>query len=313
MAQQRRSTVAICRPAGFNVQSDFDTALAQAAIDTRVPLSDEDPKLTYVSDKEEILTCSGEGIDDRILNSRMYRLTYGIKAVPLEIWGHAGWAKGVVSGDVVTLLPKGEYQPPATSLIYGHDGSGIQPIILKSMVLMKMNIALAATGYTVSFEWLGHGAPSLASAYDWPDCTDDPVARFKDGAFSIDSTSRLSILSGYEYSFDNKPDPNDPFTRASPDITRNERADLRDMLLKCDLQGEVNDALYLAGTADPTTRYAFSFRIGTTSDGVTFACSSALFEHNDGEKYSGGFKRSELSYNLTPRKAADTVTVTRET
>jgi hypothetical protein len=243
----------------------------------------------------------------------MYKLTYGIKAVPAEIFGHFGWAFGVIAGDDVTLLPKGEYQPPATSLIYGHDGSAIQPIILKSMVLMKINIALAVSGYTTTFEWLGHGAPSLASAYDWSDCNDDPVARFKDGAFSIDSVSRLSILSGYEFNFDNKPDPNDPFTRASVDITRNERADLRDLLLKCNLQGEVNDALYLAGIADPTTRYPFSFRIGTTSDGVTFACTSALFEHNDGESYEGGFKRSVLSYNLTPRQAADTVTVTRET
>src|SRR5688572_4180798 len=205
MAQQRRSTLAIARPAAFDVQVDFETALAQGDIDTRIPLSDEDPKLDLVTDKERILNCSGQELIDKILLSRMYRLTYGIKASPEEIFGHFGWGFGVVAGDSVTLLPETEFQPPATTLIFGHVGSDIQPYILKSMVLMKINIGASATGYTITYEWLGHGAPAQAVAYDWPECPEITAARFKDGSLLINSIERNAESNGYDFAFDNKP------------------------------------------------------------------------------------------------------------
>lgn len=310
MAQQRRSTVAICRPAAFAVQSTFLTAIAQASITVRLPLSDEDPKLEYISEKDELLTCSGQDIDDRILRSRMQRLTYGIKAVPSEIFGHFGWAFGVVAGDEVTLLSETEFQPPPTTLIYGHVGSGVQPYILKSMVLMKINISASATGgYTVNFEWLGHGNPAKAVAYSWPACPETVGARLKDGTFNVNSVDELLNTDSYDFSFDNKPDAADPFTLAGPDITRNERADLRGTLLKWKNFGETGDAYYVAGIADPTTRYPFSFRIGSAVDGVSVAATSALFESDGGEGYAGGFKRSIMPYNLTPR-GVDSLLVT---
>lgn len=318
MAQQRRSTVAICRAAGFDVQVDFETALAQAVIDTRIPLDDTDPKLDLVTTKEEILNCSGQELLDRILLTRMYRLTYGIKAVPSEIFGHFGWGFGVVAGAEVTLLPESEFQPPATTLIWGHVGSGVQPFILKSMVLMKITISASITGYTINYEWLGHGAPAQAVAYDWPECPDVTAARFKDGSFSVNSVERNDITSGYDFSFDNKPDPADPFTLASPDITRNERADRRDELLKWKAQGEIGDTLYAASITDPVTKYPFSFRIGSLTDGVSVAAVNSLFETaGGGESYDGGFKRSVLDFNLSPiavsGNADAPLLVTRET
>jgi hypothetical protein len=317
MAQQRRSTVAVCRAAAFDVQPDFLTALPQGDIDTRIPLSDEDPKLDLITDKEEILNCTGQELLDRILLTRMYRLTYGIKAVPAEIFGHFGWGFGVVAGDSVTLLPESEFQPPATTLLWGHIGSDIQPFILKSMVLMKISISAAITGYTINYEWLGHGAPEQAVDYDYPVCPEVTAARFKDGEFTVNSISRLVAMSGYDFSFDNKPDPKDGFTLASPDLVRNERNDRREEVLKCKLYGELGDALDTAGKSDPVTKYPFSFRIGSLTDGCSLSAVNSLFESENGESYTGGFKRSELNFILSPiavsGNADAPLLVTRET
>lgn len=316
MAQQRRSTLAICRSATFAVQGAFLTALSQAAIDTRIPLSDEDPKIDLITDKERILNCTGQQLIDKILLSRMQRLTYGIKAIPSEIFGHCGWGMGVVAGDTVSMLPDTVFQPPPTTLIVGHKGSGIQPFIMKSMVLMKINISATPTGYTITFEWLGHGAPVPAVAYTIPDCANVTAARFKDGSLLIDSVERKAESSGYDFSFDNKPDQKDPFTIAGPDITRNERADEVERILKAKLFGEYGDADYVLGTADPMTEQPWSFRIGSLTDGVTFAAASSGFElDSGGESYDGGFKRSVLPYVLEPLAptSASPIIVTRET
>lgn len=317
MAQQRRSTLAICRSGTFAVQGAFLTALSQAAIDTRIPLDDTDPKIDLIVNKERILNCTGQQLMDKILQSRMQRLTYGIKAIPAELFGHCGWGMGVVAGDTVSMLPDTVFQPPPTSLIVGHKGSGVQPFIMKSMVLMKINISANATsGYTITFEWLGHGAPVAAVAYTFPDCDNVAAARFKDGSLLINSVERKAESSGYDFTFDNKPDPNDPFTIAGPDITRNERADEVERILKAKLFGEYGDADYVAGVADPMTQYPWTFRIGSLTDGISFSAADSGFElDSGGEGYTGGFKRSELPYILEPLAPTSTspIIVTRET
>ena len=314
MSQQRQSTVAIAYPSDFAVQAGFLTALAQANIDARFPLSDQAPKLDLITDKERILNCSGQTLATKLLISRYIRLTFSIKASPAVLFGLLGWGFGVVAGDEVTLLPEGSYQPPPTSLVYGHVGSGVQPFLLKSMCLNKLSISAALTGYTINVEMRGHGEAVHTVAYAWPECPVVDVARVKNGAFSVNSVDRLPITSGYDFTFDNRMDEKDPFTLASEDITRNERADEREHLLKWKAQDEIGDTLYTAGSTIIPTQYPWSFRVGSLTDGVTVAAPASLFEVEGGEDFEGAFRRSTLPYILEPVDVPgdSAVIVTRE-
>jgi hypothetical protein len=312
----RRSEVRIAYPSGFDTQSDFETPLSAGAIDAVFDLSDEDPKLELVTNKGRILDCSGRYLLKTVLNSRYYRLTFGINIEPAVLFGLFGWGLGTVAGDEVTLMTG--FQPPATTLIYGHVDSDQDPLLLKSMVLMKIVItANATTGYTASFEFRGHGNPDAATGYTFPECSDVTPVRFRDGAFSVNSVDYLADTTSYTFTFDNKPDDADPFTIAGPDITRNESADERQHDLAWVVAGKTGDALDAASKTDPPTEYPFSFRIGPLSDGITVAAARANFGANGGETYNGTFKRSVLNFLLEPEKIsgnADTpLLVTRET
>ena len=316
MSQQRQSTSAIAYPGGFDTQVDFDTPLLAAAMTARVPLSDEAVKLDLITTKERIMNCSARVLASKLLLTRMYRLSFSVKAVPSFIHGTFGWGFGVVAGDTVTLLPEGEFQPPPTTLLWGHVGSDIGPFILPSMVLMKISISAAITGYQVNYEFLGKGVVIDASGFAWPACPEVDVARLKDGSFIIDGTERNSILTSWDFNFDNKPDPADPFTLASEDITRNERADEIDANMKVKLQSEFGDEFYVAGTSNPLTEYPWSARIGSLTDGVTIAAPNSTFEVETGS-FEGGFRRSNYSYLMDPLYSAGDPNspcfVTRET
>lgn len=311
----RRSDVVIAYPGDFATQAAWDDPIAQGDIDTAFPLNENDPRLEPILRKEDIASCDGQGWIDRIMLSRYQRLTIPINADPAVLFGCYGWNMGVVVGDTVTLLPRGENQPPPTTLVYGHVGSAIDPILLTNCVLHRIRLAASRTGYDVELEFRCNGAPEPLTGYTLPECPDVVSPRLKDGAFSVNSTDYKLDTISYEFTTDNRPDDDDPFTIDGPDRTRDERADLRRYDLAWEVLGETGDALDLASQSDPVTVYPFSFRVGDLSNGLTIASAGAFFEANGGEGYNGGFKRSMLPFLLTPKVIAGEVSlsVTRET
>ncbi len=304
-ATPRRSQLRIAHSSTFAVQSAFGTELANAAIDKVFSLSDDEPKFEIVTRDDQIKDCTGQYIVDEIVQARKCRLSFGIEAEASVIAGLLGWFFGVVSANDRLMLGPTVFQPPATTFIYGHN-DGTQPLKLKDMVAEAITISGRVNDRiraTVSF--VGHGNPVATTAYTFPDCATITPIYLKDGAFSVNSVDYLPDTREFEFSFSNNLlSEEDPFTLASVDIQRLERADERDYSLKWTVFGKPGDALHLA--AVNKTKYPFSFRIGPITNGVTISAVSAILKQNGGPKHDGEARRSALDLLLLPiRIAAD--------
>ncbi len=300
MSSPRRSQARIAYSSTFALQSAFGTALGNGALDAVFNLSDEEPKLEFVTKDDRIIDCTGQYSIDEVILSRYCRLSFGIEVEAAVLNGLVGWAFGTVSGDDSLMLSPSEFTLPVTSFIYGFVGGAQNPLKLKDMALASIRITGRVNERVkASVAFVGHGAP-VAGSFTFPDCSTITPVYLKDGAFTINSVSHLADCREFEFGYDNKPlIDEDPFTLASIDVTRIERADQREYLLKCTIFGEPNDTLEAASRTNPKTKYAASLRIGSATAGVTFTSASAIFRQR-GTTFDGEARRNAIQYELEP-------------
>ena len=234
--------------------------------------------------------------------ARSCRLSFGVEIGLDALWGLIGWGFGVVADTEATLLGPTAFQPPVTTLIYGHDGGAVTPLKLKSMVLNSLRVTgSVGTRITAQVEFRGSGAIASATSYSFADCSAITPVYLKDGAFTLNSVSRYADLREFEFSFSNNLiSEEDPFTLASIDITRMERADEREYSLTMKLLGEPNDTTHQG--AMTKAKWPFSLRIGTSADCITITSSSAIVKQNGAPTHDGRAGRSVLPIIALPRR-----------
>ena len=300
MATPRRSQLRIAYPANFATQSDFTTALSNGAIDALFSLvPDSEPTLEFLDKNEQIIDCTGQFKLDEIVLARSCRLQFDIELDADVLAGLLGWGFGTVSGADRLLLSPTEFQPPVTSFIVGHDDAAGTKLKLKSMVLDEITLTGRVNERVrcqVSFR--GHGAPTSAGAYTFPDCSAVTPIRLSDGLFTLDGDARLPDIRSLEFRFSNGLFfDEDPYTADSPDITRMERKDIRDMLFTFTMFGQPGDADHTKAIGKE--KVDVSWRIGAADDGVLIAAAQAILR-TTGVGHDGEARRSVVNYQAEP-------------
>jgi hypothetical protein len=299
MSTPRKGQVRVAYASDFATQSDFTTALANGDIDAVFNLTG-DVQFEIVTQDDQIKDCTGQYIVDEVVVARSCRLSFGIEIGLNALWGLIGWGFGVVADDEATLLGPTAFQPPVTTLIYGHDGGAVTPLKLKSLVLNSLRITgSVGARITAQVEFRGSGAIASATSYTFPDCEAITPVYLKDGAFTLNSVNRYADLREFEFAFSNELiSEDDPFTLASIDITRMERADERQYSLTMKLLGEPNDTTHQA--AMTKAKWPFSLRIGTTTDNIVITSASSIIKQNGAPTHDGRAGRSALPIIAQP-------------
>ncbi len=320
MSNPRRSQQALFYASDFAIQSDFATALANAAIDRALARDDSgNIEVEIVLADFTVMDCTGEYIAEKLYTARSSRISAPFYADADTLFGFLGWAGGVVADDVVTLLPPFSYQPPPTSLIYCNRSSGIDPLKFKGMCVDRIE-ASGRSGNRISgtIQWRGHGAPTVEAGYTPPDCENSTPVFLKDGAFTLDGSSRVQDLRAFSFVIDNKlVFQEDPFPFNDVDIFRMERAEQRDWPLNITLAGAVNDPTWqkAVSVAEHGNEVDYSMRIGPSDDGITIASvGDAIMEMTGVPGYDGQVARQTLPLRLTalrPSGEPSPITITR--
>src|SRR5690242_8212357 len=239
----RRSQQSLAYPGGFATQGAFGTALADGAIDTLISRDESDVEVEIILDQFEVYDCSGEYLARLLPLARSSRIAFSIYAEGDTLFGWLGLAGGVITGDVVTLLPPREFQPAPTSLIYWCGDDNIKALKFKDMVVDSVVITgRVANRITARVQLRGHGGPEQLTGYTPPDCrTVDPIF-LKDGAFTLDGEDRAKDLRDFTFTLNNNLEfREDPFPFNSADISRMERAERREWSLAGTLSGATGD------------------------------------------------------------------------
>ena len=291
----RRSQVRIAYSSAFASQSDFGDPLSNSAIDAVFSLTDNEPRFEITTKDDEIIDCSGQYKIDEVVLAKSCTLSFGIYAEASVLAGLLGWAFGTISGDDILMLGPTEFQPPATTLIYGHDGGNVDPLKLQDMVIDSISISGRVNERikcNVTFK--GHGEPPAATGYSFPECADVDPIYLKDGAFTLNSEDRAADLREFDFTYGNKLlSDEDPYTSTSVNITRMERADRRDYLLKFKLFGEPNDTTHQAALAK--TKMPWTLQIGADDDGIEISCVSGILKQDGAPSHDGEARRSVLN------------------
>lgn len=301
----RRSQLALCFSSAGAAQAAFGVGnwLANGAIDARFNLAPgSEPTLEYVTKKDEVLTCTGQDILKKILLARSIRISFELQLdIPtLEVL--LGWGFGTVSGSDILMLSPSEFQPPPTTFIWGHDDVAGTALKLGDMVLDEIEITGEVNGRiacTVSFR--GHGGPTDATGYTFPECSDSDPIRLSDGDFTIDGDSRIDDIRKIAFRFANGLlFEEDAHTAASVDITRMERADRRTELFTFTIYGQPFDALHQS--ALNSEEVPVSWQIGDGTPGILIAAANAILDQAGGPSHDGEARRSVLELTAEPTK-----------
>lgn len=299
----RRTSVAVCYPGGFDVQSDFDTPLAAADCDTRFNLvPDVDPKLEIVETTDEIAHCSGRFIQQRRVLTRFARFTFSIYVEPAVLWGLGTWNLGVDAAPDALMLPIDEFAMPVTSLVYAKANSVEDPKLLKSMALVKMELSATPNqrmALALTFE--GSADFTDATGFVIPECVDGNPAYLNDGTFKVNNVDYTAYTRNIAFAFDNRPPVEDRFTAASINPDHIETDDIRQHDFKWTVYGETGDALDEASRTVPSTSYAVQWQVGTLSDGVLIDVADAELKPDGGETFEGSVRRAVLGLALFPK------------
>lgn len=301
MISPRRSQARLAYSGAFAVQDDFDTPLSDGAIDTLFNLfPGSEVRIEFVMKNDEIIDCTGQYLEDRVILAKSVRLSFEIEADASDIFGLLGWFKGTVSGNDVLMLGPTEFQPPPTSFVYGHDDPAGTKLKLTSMVGDEIRISGAVTErIRVSMVFRGNGSPASAGGYEFPDCSTPTPVRLSDGLFLLDSENRNDDLRQMEYQYSNGLlADDDPFTAASADITRMERADRRTALFTFTIFGQPGDGDHVK--AINYNKVPVSWRIGPANDGVDIIAASAILSQGTGPGHTGQAARSVLGLQAEP-------------
>lgn len=301
----RRSQARLAYSGAFATQSDFETPLSDGAIDTLFNLvAGSEVRFQPVEKSDEILDCTGQDLIDEVILTKSLLISFDIEADASDIGGLLGWFFGTVSGDDRLMLGPTEFQPPPTTFIYGHDDAAGTKLKLYDMVGEEIRISGAVTERvkaTVSFR--GNGSPTPDNSYEFPDCSTPTPIRLSDGAFTLDGDDRLEDLRQIEFQYSNALlADDDPFTAASPDITRMERADRRTELFTFTIFGQPGDTDHQK--ALDYEKVPLSWRIGPADDGIEIIAASAILSQGGGPGHTGQAARSTLALQAKPIKIA---------
>jgi hypothetical protein len=301
----RRSQLRIACSGTGAVQTDFGIAnwLANGAITKLFSLTPgSEPRLEYITKDDEIFTCTGQDILHEIVLARSIRISFELQIdiETLEILLY--WMFGAQSGDDILMLTETEFQPPATTFIWGHDDAAGTALKLGDMVGEEITINGEAAGRincTVSFR--GHGGPTDATGYVFPACDDGDPIRLSDGDFLLDGNSLIDDLRRIEFRYSNALLFNDdPFTAASVDITRMERADQREELFTFTIFGQPGDANHAASLLK--TEMPIIWQIGADPGGISIEAAMAILKQGGGPGHDGEARRSVLELISRPVK-----------
>lgn len=292
----RRSQLRIVHSSSFAVQSVFGTALSNGALDTPFNLLDN-PSLKLVVKRDEIIDCSNNWPMSRIKLSRLIRLSFNFEVTKTVLAGLLYWTYGVQSGSARRVLPVDEFQPPFTSLMYGHAGDDGIFLKLKDMVVNSLTLSGRATErLRGSIEFVGHGAPSVES-YTTPACVEPVPIRMSDCLVTLDGDTIKPRSIEHTYQ-NNLLTDDDPFPSDDIDIQWMRRADRRATSFDLTDFGQKGDAIWLK--AFDEEEVPFSWRLGSGSGNVTLDVANGSLVTVDDENYTGEAPSSVNDLQVLP-------------
>jgi hypothetical protein len=222
-------------------------------------------------------------------------------------------------GRTHNISPIVGYTLPFTTAYVGFRGSDKQPVIFKNIVcsVLRCRATRTETGQeriTATVQLFGSADLQKASGYVMPGCEDIEPMRFGDSALLIngsdiyqpgsiyaDPNSGLALAREWEYYHDNGVTPK--FDGAGIDVTRLERANVRQMGYNIGVLGEQGDPLWeIAKQQNPRSIASISLRVGTPNNNVRFnAPQSILKLDNPALPFVGRDNESNIRMMARPK------------
>ncbi len=290
MVARRSSALAIAYHPEWKRQAAFGTPIPAAQLVAAFPDTARNFPVRRET-TEDILDCTGQALIDQIVTGRIGELTLEFDVSIEVLAGILAFAYGVASAPTGTgpythefnMLGPGDFALPVTTMLAGFRGATAPPIRLQDLAVDSVRIRGAARGrITASVDVRFNGAMADATGATLPDCQTLTPLRMTDVSLTYDGTDLTPLLREFEFTYQNQILTNDhPFTAASIDITRLERADLRQQQLSIAILGEKGDPLWT--DAFNRAKKAVSLRIGPAS-GLNIQIDIPAGDHHAGRR-----------------------------
>jgi hypothetical protein len=315
MASARGSQLKVAFHPAFATQVDFDTPLDTATL-TKVFQCTSPNHIEPQKTIKSIFDCTQQyKIGNRILK-RGARLRLELEVDAKTLHGLLALAFGATAAPAsltsgISMLGPKTFAVPVTTVVVGYDDGSDPGVILKCCAVNSISInGRTAETVKVTVELVGSGDLQTATGFTFPNCTDLVPVYFEDGALTINSVDRFlgdtpnKTTWEFNFTYSNNLALQDAAPMNKVDYIRLERGEVREYGCTWKVEGRVMDSLH-ALAHQATTNNSFSFRVGTTTNGVTITCAAAeMLEGSPLQTHEGEVRRAVLNLVLNPLRVS---------
>lgn len=323
----RGSQLRIAYSPTWKKQSAFGTPLANG--DLTAVFQARTPGGIQITRSEDIISdCTGQYTISRQELTRVAKLSIELDADAGVLGGITAMGFGVAGSpsgggpytNPISMLGPTVFDLPVTTLIYGFNDGDDPGVKLQDVAVNSFEVVAAVGERTiVRVEFVFNANLIAAAGFSYPACTDVTPLRMVNGDFTYNSLGRLLSTPPNQNSrqisfrYDNGMlIRDDPFTIDDPDITRLERADKRTYSFSWKVGGRELDTLHTQALASRSsnTKYPLSFRVGSTTSGVTYTAPETLLLDDEAFiTFEGEGNRAVCNYTIEPtRNSSDSST-----
>jgi hypothetical protein len=296
---------------GFATQPAWGTPIDQSLL-TEVVQAVSPNHIEPFKTVADVFDCTQQyKIGSRVLK-RGARIRLQIKVDAKRLAGWTAYAFGAAgtpsSGtSAITMLGPKSFQPPVFTIIVGYDDDEDPGIVLFNAVVDKLEVVgRSGEEFVINIDIVGDGSLTPATSFVWPACTDIVPIYFEDGALTVNSVDRFTCATPnqttheFSFSYSNNLAIDDGRPMAKKDFIRLNRKEKRDYMADWKVEGRPNDTLAALAHARDTSG-SFSFRIGSSSQGVTYTVTKCEFaEGSPLVSHEGELRRAALNLRLNP-------------
>lgn len=308
--EPRGSQLRLAYHPAFARQTDLSTQIPNNQL-TAVFQATSRNHIGVQENADPILDCSQQFKIGEEVISRIGRLTIEADADANVLGGLMALVLGVSAAPTGTgpfthnlsMMDTATFQGPAGTFIVGFEGVANSGLLFKGAVLDTLKVLVSGNKRAkVTADFIGFGDRPPQAGFVFPVCTDIVPIKLRDGLFTIGGASKLNLLKELEFTFSNGILANeDPFTLASIDPQRLERADLRTMSLRFKLEGYEGDANHQLLNTTP----AVQVRFGTATNGVLIDIPvGKIKEDQSVQGFEGEASRAVLNMLVDPWKVS---------
>jgi hypothetical protein len=314
MIAPRGSQLYLLIDPAWTPQADIDTKNSAASL-TRVIQMTTKADIEIDESEDPIMDCTGQSLTNVTVLSRKLTLPLEFDCDAELLAGFAGACMGDRDGNNLEMLDTGEFQPPFLTGCIMFKNFPLDTGRLFTFMVNSFKVDMAGrTRVKVSVELVGPGNVEDAGLEALPPCTELIPVYSYECALTIDDVDRMqkngdlgTATEAFGLAFSNKAlVQDDAFQLASIDMTRAERADVRDCMMTWKPEDYSGGALSIAAHTNPRTKYAVIWRVGTAIKNTTFTAAEAILRAEKKEQgFEGEAGRAVLNLTLQPTPVGD--------